>query len=104
LQLIILLLHESFSPPSLLPSCPKLTYKGRLSQYFCGNEYLILLYQNGRRVEKYRGMGSLEAMTKGSDARYLGDTAMLKIAQGVVGACYKPMCFDLLIFTFGCIY
>ncbi|CAL5341433.1 unnamed protein product [Camellia sinensis] len=35
---------------------------------------------------EYQGMGSLEAMTKGSDARYLGDTAKLKIAQGVVGA------------------
>ncbi|KAF5477230.1 hypothetical protein F2P56_003893 [Juglans regia] len=43
-------------------------------------------YQNGCRIKKYRGMGSLEAMTKGSDARYLGDTAKLKIAQGVVGA------------------
>ncbi|XP_040944367.1 inosine-5'-monophosphate dehydrogenase 2-like [Gossypium hirsutum] len=31
-------------------------------------------------------MGSLEAMTKGSDQRCLGDTAKLKIAQGVVGA------------------
>ncbi|KAM1795997.1 hypothetical protein FF1_035987 [Malus domestica] len=31
-------------------------------------------------------MGPLEAMTKGSDQRYLGDTAKLKIAQGVVGA------------------
>lgn len=31
-------------------------------------------------------MGSLEAMTQGSDQRYLGDTAKLKIAQGVVGA------------------
>lgn len=43
-------------------------------------------YQNGRRVKKYRGMGSLEAMTKGSDQRYLGDKSKLKIAQGVVGA------------------
>ncbi|KAA0062807.1 hypothetical protein IC582_001738 [Cucumis melo] len=42
--------------------------------------------KNGQRVKKYRGMGSLEAMIKGSDARYLGDTATLKIAQGVVGA------------------
>ncbi|KAL9686677.1 hypothetical protein QQ045_031070 [Rhodiola kirilowii] len=37
------------------------------------------------RIKKYRGMGSLEAMTQGSDQRYLGDTAKLKIAQGVVG-------------------
>ncbi|CAA3007642.1 inosine-5 -monophosphate dehydrogenase 2-like [Olea europaea subsp. europaea] len=42
--------------------------------------------QGGHRVKKYRGMGSLEAMMKGSDARYLGDTAKLKIAQGVVGS------------------
>jgi IMP dehydrogenase len=43
-------------------------------------------YQGGVKVKKYRGMGSLEAMTKGSDNRYLGDTNKLKIAQGVVGA------------------
>ena len=31
-------------------------------------------------------MGYIEAMTKGSEQRYLGDTAKLKIARGVVGA------------------
>ena len=40
---------------------------------------------NGVKVKKYRGMGSLEAMTKGSETRYYGDTQNLKIAQGVSG-------------------
>jgi IMP dehydrogenase len=36
---------------------------------------------NGVKVKKYRGMGSLDAMTKGSETRYYGDTQTLKIAQ-----------------------
>ena len=36
-------------------------------------------------MKAYRGMGSLEAMAKGSEARYHSATQSLKIAQGVAG-------------------
>mmetsp|Transcript_17765 Transcript_17765/g.45067 ORF Transcript_17765/g.45067 Transcript_17765/m.45067 type:complete len:508 (+) Transcript_17765:102-1625(+) len=45
-------------------------------------DYFML---DGRRVKAYRGMGSLDAMKKGSESRYHSDTQSLKIAQGVSG-------------------
>merc|ERR1719355_390877 len=40
---------------------------------------------NGVRLKRYRGMGSIEAMKKGSDDRYFGANTSVKVAQGVCG-------------------
>ena len=45
----------------------------------------MFYYSSFTRVKAYRGMGSLDAMEKGSEARYLGDQVKLRVAQGVSG-------------------
>jgi len=45
-------------------------------------------YQDGVRLKRYRGMGSVEAMEAGGEKRYVWDntTTKVKVAQGVSGA------------------
>lgn len=50
-------------------------------------QYIVM---NGVRVKKYRGMGSLEAMTQGSEQRYLSDTQVR--GDVCIGVCVLVLC------------
>jgi IMP dehydrogenase len=57
----------------------------------------LIELEDERKVKAYRGMGSLEAMEKGSDNRYMAENAKAKVAQGVSGTVPSKGSLDRLV-------
>ncbi|KAL2937255.1 Inosine-5'-monophosphate dehydrogenase, partial [Bienertia sinuspersici] len=76
-----------------LLSLPKAVYLSLLMGVYQILDTLLRPWFLGRPL-KYRGMGSLEAMTKGSDQRYLGDKSKLKLRKVLLELLLTRVCSE----------